>query len=60
MAEDSPSMVAYLQGGESTVTNTSEGVMVIHIPDTIPYFYVPTGNLSRLMPVNQIPELHIH
>ena len=29
-------------------------MMVFSIPDTIPYFYVPTGNMSHLMPVNQI------
>lgn len=58
MATDLPSYAAYVQGGQSTITNGSDGMTVITVKDIIPYFHITDGNQSNLMPVEILPRYH--
>ena len=55
MADEAPSYVAYIQGGESSITNgSSDGAYVITVKDIIPYLYLADGNISYLIPVEKL------
>ena len=54
LAADSPSYIAYIQGGESTIMNGSEGLMEITVKNVIPYSHISDGGKSRLIPVERI------
>jgi len=51
MAEEAPGSVVYVQGGVSSITEGADGEMIITVQDIIPYFHLPNGNESFLMPV---------
>lgn len=56
IADVSPSAILYLQGGDTIITNGSSGTIIITAQDIIPYFHVPVGNMSYLMPVEHLPD----
>ncbi|MFH0966703.1 MAG: hypothetical protein V1862_03345, partial [Methanobacteriota archaeon] len=47
----------YIQGGASTVTNGSDGNMVITIQDVIPYFNLAYRDKSHLTPIEQLTKV---
>jgi hypothetical protein len=55
MADEAPSSVVYVQGGESTFTNGSDGMYVLTVQDVIPYIHVTDGVRSHLEPVQLLP-----
>jgi hypothetical protein len=54
LAEDTPGYLLYLQGGESSVTNGSDGAQVVTIKDIIPYLYQKAENSGFLIPATQL------
>ena len=57
MAEDSPGSVAYLQGGQSIITNGTDGMTDIIVQDLVPYVHVTDGKKSILIPVQQLTNM---
>ena len=55
MADEAPSSVVYVQGGESTLTNGSDGMYVLTVQDVVPYIHVADGVRSHLEPVQLLP-----
>jgi len=55
MAEETPSSILYVQGGGSTITNGQNGSSMMTVKDIIPYYHVPMGNMSYLMPIQTLP-----
>lgn len=51
-AEQSPSLTAHIQGGESSITNGTEGAMVITVKDVDPNVNVTNGSESIEKPVD--------
>lgn len=51
MAEKLPAAVVYIQGGESEITNGSDGMTMITMKDVVPYLHMSYGNKSYMMPV---------
>ena len=57
MAAESPIYVAYIQGGESTITNGSSGMDLITVKDVVPYFHIADGNWSSLVSIKQLSNI---
>ncbi|MFH0968638.1 MAG: hypothetical protein V1862_13230 [Methanobacteriota archaeon] len=57
MAAESPAYLAYVQGGESSITNETDGMMMITVKDVIPYFYIVDDNTSVLHPVERLANI---
>lgn len=55
-AEQSPSYIAHIQGGQSIITNESSG-MTITVQDVISNVTITTGNMSNLTTVDRITNL---
>lgn len=55
MADEAPSSLVYVQGGESTITDGSDGMYVLTVQDVIPYIHVTDGVRSHLEPVQLLP-----
>lgn len=55
MAEESPTFVAYVQGGESSLNTDPNGVSVITVRDIAPYFHITDGEKSYLLSVGNLP-----
>jgi len=57
IADDAPSYIAYIQGGESSIANGSDSAYVITMKDIIPYLHMSDGKESSLIPVTSLPYL---
>lgn len=57
VADEAPSYVAYIQGGESSITNGSDGTFAITVKDIVPYFHIAGGEKSRLIPVELLTNM---
>ena len=57
MADEVPSYLGYVQGGESTITDGTNGTSVITVNDLIPYFHLADGNKSSLIPVERLTNM---
>ena len=57
IAEDIPGSVVYLQGGESSITNGSDGMPVVTVQDLVQYVHVTDGKKSILIPVQQLTNM---
>ena len=57
LADESPSYIAYVQGGQSSITNSTNGSFVLTVKDLIPYFHLSYGKTGRLIPVEQLINL---
>ena len=54
LAESPPSSIIYVQGGGSTITDGLNGTNVVIIKDIVPYYHLKTGNISYLMPIQNL------
>ena len=54
IADDAPGSLVYIQGGESSIVNGSDGVYVITVKDIVPYFHIADGEKSNLIPVERL------
>jgi len=52
-----PSYVAYIQGGESSVTNASDGMMDISIKDVVPFFHITEGTKGSMIKIGAVTEV---
>jgi hypothetical protein len=50
-ADETSEYVAYIQGGESSLINGSDGMVILTINDSIPYFHILNGEKEYLVPV---------
>jgi hypothetical protein len=50
-AAETSEYMAYIQGGESNITNGTWGSIVLTIKDIVPYFHIPNGVKSYLVPI---------
>ena len=57
LAEEAPSNIGYVQAGESTITNGSDGMMVLTAKDIVPYFHFALGDKSQLIPIERLSGL---
>lgn len=53
-ADEAPKTLVYVQGGEGSIMNTSDGSYVITMKDIIPYVHLTKGEKSSLLPVNRL------
>ena len=54
VADKAPTYVIYVQGGESSITNGTNGAYVITVNDIVPYFHVTDGEKSVLLPIKSL------
>ncbi len=54
VADTAPSITAYVQGGESSITDGINGTYVITVKDVTPYFHISQGEKSSLIPVRSL------
>lgn len=54
VADTAPSITAYFQGGESSITDGINGTYVITVKDVTPYFHISQGEKSSLIPVRSL------
>ena len=52
IADESPSIITYIQGGESIIANGTDGMMFLTVHDIIPYFHMADRERSSLIPVD--------
>ena len=57
MATESPGYTLYIQGGESSITNGTDGMMLITVKDVVPYFHITDGNRSLLLPIEGLTNI---
>lgn len=57
MAEEAPSSIVYVEGGESFIAEEADGQYVITIQDIIPFVHIKTGERSSLMPVELLTTM---
>ena len=57
MAAESPSYEAYIQGGESSIVNGTDGIMVVTVKELVPYFNIANGKKSLLLPVERLTNI---
>ncbi len=57
MADDVPPYLVYIQGGQSTVTEGTDGSYEIEVNDIIPYFHISDGIQGSLIPVEYLSGL---
>jgi hypothetical protein len=57
MATEFPGYVLYIQGGESSITNGTDGMTVITVKEVVPYFHITDGNKSILLPVEGLTNI---
>jgi hypothetical protein len=57
MAEEIPSSLIFVQGGESVITEGTDGLYLITVQDIIPYLHIKTGERSSLMPFEILTTL---
>ena len=57
VADEAPSYLVYVQGGESSITNGSDGAYVITVKDIIPYVHIADGEKSSLKLVERLTNL---
>ena len=53
-ADESPAILAYIQGGASSVTEDQNGSMLLTIPDLVPYYHLSLMEKSLLMPIEAL------
>ncbi len=56
-AVESPSYVIYMQGGESRITNGSDGMMEIAISDIAKNATITDGNTSKSIPIERLANI---
>ena len=57
VADEAPSYLGYIQGGESSITNGSDGVTAIAVKDIVPYFNLADGEKNSLISVEFLTNL---
>jgi hypothetical protein len=57
VADEAPSNLVYVQGGECSITNGTDGTYVITVTDVIPYVHFANGNKSSLISVEELTNL---
>jgi hypothetical protein len=57
IAEETPSSVLYMQGGENSVSNGTDGMVSITVKDIVPYFNIISGNTNNLIPVKTLANI---
>jgi len=57
IADEAPSYLVYVQGGESSITNGSDGATVITVKDIVPYLHIGDKEKSGLIPVERLANL---
>jgi len=57
VAEEAPSYLIYVQGGESSITDGTDGAYEITVKNIVPYFYITNGEKSSLIPVVLLPNM---
>ena len=56
-ADDSPSIVLFTQGGESSISDGSDGTYVVNVKEVVPYSYFADGPVSHLITVEKLLNL---
>ncbi|MFH0966216.1 MAG: hypothetical protein V1862_00825 [Methanobacteriota archaeon] len=54
VADNAPGYLVYIQGGESSIMNGSDGAYVITVKDIVPYFHTTNGVINSLIPVERL------
>ncbi len=57
IADETPSSVMYMQGGENSVSNGTDGMLTITVKDAVPYGNVISGNVNNLVPVKAMTNI---
>ena len=57
MADEAPSYVAYIQGGEAFITDGTDGMVEIIVKDVIPHFHVSEQEIGILVPVELLTNV---
>lgn len=57
MAADSPGLEAYIQGGESSIVNGTDGEKIITVNELVPYFHIANGKKDLLIPVERLTNI---
>lgn len=53
---DQPYQVVYIQGGESSITNVSGGMMDIKINDIVPFFHITQGAKESMIKIGTVTK----
>ncbi len=54
IAAESPGYVVYVQGGDTTITNGSDGMMELTVKDIIPYLSLANDEKRLLLPIDRL------
>lgn len=54
IADEVPGSVMYIQGKESSITEGSDGEMMVTVQDIVPYFHISVGDKNYLEPVSEL------
>lgn len=54
IAAESPGYVIYVQGGDTTITNGSDGMMELTVRDIIPYLSLANDEKRLLLPIDRL------
>ncbi|MDD1727831.1 MAG: hypothetical protein LUQ50_02030 [Methanospirillum sp.] len=57
IADEAPGYLVYVQGGEGSITNGSDGATVITVKDIVPYYHITDNEKSSLIPVERLANL---
>lgn len=58
-AEEAPNFVAYIQGGNTSITEDLDGSLILTIHDIIPFFYLGSEKKIVLIPIEGLSGLAI-
>lgn len=59
VADEAPSFLVYVQGGECSITDGTDGVYEITVKDIIPYYHLTDEKKSSLVPIEALSNLTI-
>ena len=57
LADEVTTYIGTIQGGEVSIMNESDGMMLITVRDVIPYFYFADGGKGSFIPINQLATI---
>ncbi len=60
VAEEAPKYSLYIQSGESSITEDSDGLIQITIQDVVTYIFSANGNKSPLLPIRSVSLYSFH
>lgn len=57
MGNETPSYIVYIQGGQASITNGTDGMMELTVRDVVPHFHISEKDFGILIPVETLTNL---